>query len=114
MGLFKRMNMHFMIIFRDGNVIILLYRSAAAAAAATWLAPKPNRRFINYRENIGQRRELFCLSDLRLFRVGRTLYEERIAALHARPFTDGSQVTKRRHGGVPGESSEHQEIVKSI
>ena len=44
-GHFKpRMNMHFMILVCDGN--IHLYPSAAA-----WLAPKPNRRFINYRRN---------------------------------------------------------------
>ena len=83
------MHMNFMIIFREGN-ILLLYSIGGRNVARAKTKP------LLYKPS-GERRTTegtFCLSDLRLFRVGRTLYEERIAALHARPFTDGSQVTK--------------------
>ena len=85
-GHFKpRMNMHFMILVCDGN--IHLYPSAAA-----WLAPKPNRRFINYRRNFLPFRSAVVSRwspDTLLRHYGGSAS---IAALHARPFAvDGGR-----------------------
>ena len=78
--------MHFMVIFRDGN--IHLYRNVARAKTKT----KPPLYKLLERTSDREKERSFCLSDLRLFRVGRRpssdtyYYERRIAAPHARPF----------------------------